>query len=65
MRTSRRFQPSLNGLPSRIAPTSVAAAVSVAAAAISTADTDMPQTGIGSQTILAPPASSSSGTQMC
>jgi hypothetical protein len=34
MRTSRRFQPTLNGLPSRIAPSAVAGVAAVAAVAV-------------------------------
>ncbi len=37
MRTSRRFQPTLNGLPSRIAPSAVAGVASVAAVVAMTA----------------------------
>jgi hypothetical protein len=66
MRTSRRFQPTLYGLPGRIAPSTVAAVAAVVSAPAATvADSDMPQSGIGSEMILAPPPSSSPATLNC
>ncbi len=73
MRKYRRFQPSLDLMPSRIAPSASVAGVLpqvvVAAATVSLpgmaqpADTDMPETGGSSIIVIG--TSGSSGTQIC
>jgi hypothetical protein len=72
----RRFQPTFDGLCSRIAPSSVAIVAPPAllagnvsqraSAPVATAfDTDMPQTGKLSPIILAPPPTTPSPTLSC
>jgi hypothetical protein len=70
MRTSRRFQPIVDGLPYRIAPSSVASVAPVASAPapIMTAfDTDMPQSGTSTNPIIlvGPPTSGAGGGLAC
>jgi hypothetical protein len=68
MRTRRRFQPMLYGLPVRIAPSAVVAVAPVVranAATVSAYDSDTAQEGVGSQIILAPPPGSVSPTLFC
>jgi hypothetical protein len=69
MQMRRRFQPMVDGLPYRIAPSTVAALVSptitAAPAVMAAFDADPPQTGVGSTIILAPPTTGSGGTLVC
>jgi hypothetical protein len=68
MRISRRFQPMLCGLPSRIAPSAVVAVapvVSALALTVTARDSDTAQEGVGSQIILAPPPAGSPPTLVC
>jgi hypothetical protein len=72
MRTRRHFQPIIDGLPCRIAPSAVAAAsVSLVVShgpsvpSMSPADTDMPETGVISPVLAGPPPSSGTGTLNC
>jgi hypothetical protein len=77
MRTRRQFQPFVDALPYRIAPSSlvVAPAVSLVATppppasgitlTMSPGDTDMPETGTSAPIIAAPPPSGGTGTLIC
>ena len=68
MRVIRRFQPTLDGLPIRIAPCTVVAVAPIASAPAPTftaSDSDMPQTGTASPIILAPPPTCGSLTLVC
>lgn len=75
MRTRRQYQPSVDGLPYRIAPSSlvVAPAVSLLASTtmppamrtmptMSPCDTDMPETGTPAPILAGPPPSGGDGT---
>jgi hypothetical protein len=77
MRTRRRFQPMIDGLPYRIAPSAVvvAAPVSLIASATPPAspviptmlpgDSDPPETGTPTELLVAPPPSGGGGTLNC
>jgi len=77
MRTRRHFQPTLDGMPSRIAPSavgglllsSVVGQISPPSSAqppvAAPKDTHMPQTGTSSPIILAPPPGGAPPTQPC
>jgi hypothetical protein len=73
MQMRRRFQPMVDGLPYRIAPSTVAvmvppsidAAPGGGAAVIGAFDADPPQTGVGATLIVAPPTTAGDGTLVC
>jgi hypothetical protein len=72
MQMRRRFQPMVDGLPCRIAPSTVAAVAATIAASpggnmplMGTCDADPPQTGIGGTRILSAPPKDSNGTLVC
>ena len=73
MQMRRRFQPMVDGLPYRIAPSTVAALVPPTIGApggegvpvIGAFDADPPQTGVGATIILAPPPTTGPGTLVC
>ena len=68
MRISRRFQPMLCGLPSRIAPSAMAAVapvVSAPALTVTASDSDTTETGTFLPIIFTPPTTGNSGTLVC
>ncbi len=73
MRTRRRFQPTVDGLPYRIALSTVAGVIPASVAAppasdvpmMTPCDTDMPETGTSTPIILAPPTPPGGGTLTC
>jgi len=72
MRTRRQFQPTLDQMPCRIAPSATIGLALAASLSPSmsppvavTNDTDMPETGFSSPTILAPTTSIPTNTIFC
>jgi hypothetical protein len=73
MQIRRRFQPMVDGLPYRIAPSSVAAVTPPTVVAppsagmpiITAFDTSMPEGGTSTPIIVAPPTTSGGGTILC
>ena len=72
MRTRRRFQPTVDGLPYRIAPSTIEGVMADVATppasdvpVMTPCDADPPQNGVGSPIIVAPPPTNGGGTLTC